>query len=431
MERRESSPPPLRAPTPEGASSTPDASRAATPEPETFCGPERPAREEEKEEDKSEDEDDDEDEPPVQSKLVAAAAAETKRSAAKKRRAPLQLVQGRPIVQAGDVPLILAQLQTTSATPDDWQGEEPPAPLTAEQIMGMAENDVVSELRRSHAVRRVVELVPALKIPAVEGEEDTATEVEEEEEMVKEETEASATKGRVPEFERFLQPTAVEDAFAQLSDVGAATPYRLDAMGVDREGTSSNVDTAALAAARKHLASIAKAGLTDKELVALHNMIGDSERGEDRQEQLDEELEYERWTQRGMQERVKSLNHARSFLDSDTSAYPLLRSPSGRSQGALPWAQDPVVMGISDGKDIADFPFVQTNRETPDDFRRDLAMLTKFQTKIALIEQRQTDRKYDAERMVRQCKHSGPRIPASKAGGEDFPYGHPKLQGSQ
>eukprot|EP01065_Artemidia_motanka_P015370 TRINITY_DN19208_c0_g1_i1.p1 TRINITY_DN19208_c0_g1~~TRINITY_DN19208_c0_g1_i1.p1 ORF type:complete len:432 (+),score=162.97 TRINITY_DN19208_c0_g1_i1:58-1296(+) len=360
--------------------------------------------------------------------------------ASKPAVSPIPMLLGRPLLRTSDVPLILEQLQTTVATPDDFDGD-PPAPLTAEEILKLATDGCLTTLRRSSAVKRVTEKVPALKIPA--GEEDSQKEDTEAADAV---AEAEAEESAASIAARFLSPTAVEDVFAQLSDFGAGVCFRRaegesaspthqgGRSGTGDEGDSGSgvpshptqqmlgeMDLATAAATRRHVFGNSACSLSDQELLQLHAIVGSRPR-DDAQEQLDEELLYERWTMRSEEERRRGVNLARGFVDSDTAAYPHLKSPTAKSRGGLPWDQPPVQMGISDGTDIADFPLMQTSRETPDDFRKDLELLTGYQTKIALIDQRQADRKYDASRLQRHCRHSGPLVPASRAGGEEFSY---------
>eukprot|EP01062_Namystynia_karyoxenos_P038884 TRINITY_DN28266_c0_g1_i1.p1 TRINITY_DN28266_c0_g1~~TRINITY_DN28266_c0_g1_i1.p1 ORF type:complete len:413 (+),score=121.81 TRINITY_DN28266_c0_g1_i1:100-1239(+) len=344
-------------------------------------------------------------------------------------RSPIPYLLGRPLLRPCDVPTVLAMLQTTGsgADPEDPDAE-PYAPLTEDEIRRMATPSALRQLRRSSAVQRCADRVPAMALPSDSGGEEQAETAAAGEAAPQQPAEESAELSGPAALARFLSPTALEDVMAQLSDVGTAVHARgADVTSMEkpppaapaRELTPAEREAhaAAAAAAQQQIFGTARCGLTEQELVQLSHIVGiERPRSDAVVDTIEEELALERWEARSEAERWRGVNLNRCFVDGDVSAYPYLRSPTGLRPGTLPWAQPPVTMSISDGSDIAEFPLTQAATETPDDFRRDLSLLSTYQTQLALIEQRQRERKYDAERRERQCRHSGPHVVATSAG---------------
>ena len=307
-----------------------------------------------------------------------------------------ELLKGRRLIAAQDVDVILAQLHSRDSDDEAAQRRAEGALLATSTTPTPFSEDELRPLASHAAIRNLATLIP---------------------DIYPERTETPPPHEEESAAPDFFTPTAVEDVFAQLSDLGRGV-----ALAKGGRPAGNNTPAAPPAETTKRRSEVAEtrtfAGvalpLPPQDVARLHELTGGNEVSEEYYEN-EERLAFEAWEKDRAQRTQSVPLPNRLFLDSDILAYPNLRDAEGGC--GVPWSDPPKAMSVSEGGfDWASRRLVQGAHESTEHFSAEADNYYSMHTRLAVLDARAEHRKMDLERRARQCHYK------HKAGDNSVPY---------
>ena len=252
-------------------------------------------------------------------------------------------LKGRRLITVKDVSIVLSHLQTTSGVQD---AEDDSDALTAAEIEELCSNhEELKRLSMNSCVKKMQQAVPEMQISLEESSHHSEDENE--------------TDSRVD----FFTPTAVEDIFATLSDLGQGVQIHKkdepeeeddDLTKIEDRPEQMSMDKPISQVQQSSLFAGVELSMPMCDCLRLQQIMDEcKENSAETISEIEEQLAFEKWEA----EKMKNFEVGypnRNFLGSDIDLYPCLIGSTGST--GLPWDVAPLLMSVSDGNPFPEIP---------------------------------------------------------------------------